>query len=180
MYGMNWEYGLAFGAVFFSVMIVVGIVRARRTNERAYYISGLVSGLMLLATVSILLSQFVLFAVFFIAAFIVSVVGMSNVKKAFLREAVTQRQETNVSEPLNARDLLTWKGWFKLASRWGVRKAMYVYVLIMTGISGAMLFIASILGIINPVFAAVTTIIVAVASVIIFRRQIEENLHITR
>jgi hypothetical protein len=174
---MDAAYGLiAFGTVFFGFMVVLGIVRARRSKERAYYISGLIAGLMLLAMTSILLSQFVLFTVFFVVAAIVSLVGMSKVKEAFLREAVTQRQETNVSEPLKVRDLLTWKGWFKVASRWGIHKATFAYVLVMTGISGGILFMLSVFGFLNPILATIYTIVVVIVSVILFRRQVEKNL----
>jgi hypothetical protein len=157
-------------------MVVLGTVRARRSKERAYYRSGLMAGLMLLAIASILLSHFVLFAVFFVVAFVVSLVDISKVKEAFLREPVTQRQETNVSEPLKVRDLRKWKGWFKLAAQWGVHKATSVYVLVMTGISGGILFMLSVFGFLNPILTTIYTIVVVIASVILFRRQVEKNL----
>jgi hypothetical protein len=161
-------------------MVAAGIVRAHRLKERAYYISALVSGLMLLAMVSAFLFQFVLIAVFIAAAFIASLVGLSRIREAFFREAGTQRQETNVSESLKAGVFLTWKGWFKLAAQWGVRKTMCAYVLFNTGIFWAVLFILIIfLGMVGVVIAAVNTLIVVVGSIVIFRRQIEENLRET-
>jgi hypothetical protein len=174
---MDAAYGLiAFGSVFFVFMVVLGIVRARRSKKRTYYISGFVSGLMLFAMISIILSQFILFAAFFFTAFIVSVAGMSRVKKTFEQEATTQRQETNVSASIKVRDLLTWKVWFKLAYRMGASKTMLVYVFVMTGISGGIIFTLSALGFLSPISAAIYTVIVVVASIIVFRHQVEKNL----
>lgn len=174
---MDAAYGLiTFGVVFFGFMVVLGIVRARHSKERAYYLSGLVAGLMFFAMVSILLSQFILSAVFFFTAFIVSVAGMSRVKKAFEHEATTQQQETNVSAQIKARDLLTWKVWFKLTYRIGAGKTMLVYIFVMTGISGGILFTLSAIGFLNPIFAAIYTLVAAVASIIVFRHQVEKNL----
>jgi predicted membrane protein len=100
---MDAAFGLVTFSVFFFVfMLVLGIVRARHSKEKAYYLSGLVAGLMLFTMVSILLSQFVLFAVFFFTAFIVSLASMSKVTNAFEKEATTQRQETNVFESIKA------------------------------------------------------------------------------
>ena len=169
-------YPIAFGAVLFGVLIALCVIRAHHSKERAYYIGGLVSGLMLLALISAFLLQFILFIVFVAAAFIVSVVGFPKIGEAILREAVTQRQETNVSEPLKARELLTWKGWFKLSSQFGVRKTMYVYILFNMGITGTELFILSIVGLISALYAPAIVIIVAGASIVLFRRQIEKNL----
>jgi hypothetical protein len=174
---MNAAYGLiTFGVVFFGFMVVLGVVRARHSKERAYYLSGLVAGLMFFAMASILLSQFILSAAFFFTAFIVSVAAMLRVKNAFENEAVTQRQETNVSEVIKARDLLSWKVWFKLTYRIGAVKAMLVYIFVMTGISGGILFAFTAVGFLNPTFAAIYTVVAAAVSIIIFRHQVERNL----
>jgi len=70
---MNPLYGLLFfGVAFFGFMVVVGVVQARRKKEKAYYISAIVSFLMLLFSIFIILNQFILALILFIAIPILS------------------------------------------------------------------------------------------------------------
>jgi hypothetical protein len=164
--------------VFFGVVVVVGIARAYITKEKAYYISASVSGLALLATISIFLYQFELFAVFTIAAFIISVIGFTRLKGAFLREAVNQSREIDFSEPLKAGDFFTWIAWLKLAAKWGARRALCIYVLFNVGVVWAFSLALSIfIGTFGLVVAIAFTPIVAVIAIGVFLRQIDENLH---
>jgi hypothetical protein len=168
---------LALGMVFFGVMIAVGIVRAYKMKEKAYYISASISGLMLMAMVSVFLFQFVVSIVFFAVAVIISLAGFTRIREAFFQEAVTQSQKTNVSKPFRVRDIFTWTGWFKLAVEWGTHRALCAYLLFNVGIIWLMFSILSIfIGIFGLVYAIVFTPIVLIISVAIFYRQIGENL----
>ena len=86
---MSWEYAIYFGAVSFSIIIGINIKRAYLKKEKAHYITRLISGFILLGMITILIGQFILFAVFFFAAVILSVVALPKVKETLLREAVT-------------------------------------------------------------------------------------------
>ena len=174
---MNPLYGLMlFGVAFFGFMVVVGVVKARRKKEEAYYISAMVSFLMLLLCIFVILNQFFLVLVLFVATFILSIAGLPKMIKVIRREPLKELQETDLSAPLRIRELLTWKGWFKLTSRWGIRKTICFYSLIMTGVCGAILFTFGILGFINMVWAIGYTIIVGIGSPIFFYRQVGKAL----
>ena len=174
---MNPLYGLMlFGVAFFGFMTVVGVVKARRKKEKAYYISAMVSFFMLLSSIFVILNQFTLVLVLFVAIGILSVAGLPKIIKAMRREPLEELQETDLSAPLRGRDLLTWKGWFKLASRWGIRKTMCLYSLLMMGFGGAIFFTLSILGIISIAWATGYTIFVGIGSAIFFYRQIGKVL----
>ena len=172
---MNPLYGLMlFGVAFFGFMVVVGVVKARRKKEKAYYISAMVSFLMLLSSIFVILNQFILVLALFVAMGILSVAGLPKINKAMRRE-LKELQETDLSAPLRGRDLLTWKGWFKLTSRWGIRKTMCLYSLLNVGSVGAIFFTLSIFGVISisMVWAAVLT---GIGSLIFFYRQIGKTL----
>jgi hypothetical protein len=174
---MNPLYGLMlFGVAFFGFMVVVGVVQARRKKEKAYYISAVVSFLMLLSSIFVILNQFILVLVLFIAIGILSVAGLPKIIKTMKREPLKELQETDFSAPLRVRDLLTWKGWFKLTSRLGIRKTMCLYSLLNMGGIGAIVFTLSILGTISMILTAVVTILVGIFSPIFFYRQIGKTL----
>jgi len=174
---MNPLYGLMlFGVAFFGFMVVVGVVQARRKKEKAYYIGTVVSFLFLLFSIFIILNQFILALILFVAITLLSIAGLPKMMKTMKREPLKELQETDFSAPLRVRELLTWKGWFKLESRWGVRKTMCLYSLLNMGGIGAIVFTLSILGMISIVWAIGVTIIVGIFSPIFFYRQIGETL----
>ena len=157
-------------------MVIVGVVQARRMKEKAYYMSALVSFVILLSFVFIFLNQFILVLFLFVTAVILSIAGLPKAIKAMRRQPLKELQETDLSAPLRVRDLLTWKAWFKLASRWGIRKTICFYSLIMTGGCGAILFTFSILGVIRIAWAIGYTIIVGIGSPIFFYLQVGKAL----
>jgi hypothetical protein len=174
---MNPLYGLMlFGVAFFGFMVVVGVVKARRKKEKAYYIGALVSFLMLLSSVFVVLNQFVLVLFLFVAIGILSVAGFPQTIKLMTQEPLRELHETDFSVPLRLRDFLTWKGWFKLTSSWGIRKTMCLYSLLNMGGVGGIFFTLSILGMISMVWTAVVTILVGIGSPIFFYRQIGKAL----
>ena len=174
---MNPLYGLMlFGVAFFGFMVVVGVVQARRKKEKAYYISAMVSFLMLFLSIFVVLNQFILVGILFVATIILSIVGLPKITKVMRREPFKELQETDLSAPLRIKDFLTWKGWFKLTSSWGIRKTLCLYSLLNMGVGGAIFFTLSILGVLSIVLAAVITVLVGIVSPIFFRRQISKAL----
>ena len=166
---------MLFGVAFFGFMVVVGVVKARRKKEKAYYISAMVSFLMLLSSIFVILNQFILVLVLVIAMGLLSVAGLPWLIIVMMREPLKELQETDLSAPLRMRDLLTWKGWFKLTSRWGIRKTLCLYSLLNMGGVGAIFFTLSIFGVISisMVWAAVLG---GIGSPIFFYRQIGKAL----
>jgi len=174
---MNPLYGLMlFGVAFFGFMVVVGVVKARRRKEKAYYIGAVMSFLMLLSSIFVILNQFILVLVLFVAIGILSVAGLPKTIELLRREPLKELQETDFSATLRGRDFLTWKGWFKLTSSWGIRKTMCLYSLLNMGGVGAIFFTLSIFGVISMAWAAVFTIFVGIGSPIFFYRQIGKAL----
>jgi len=114
--------------------------------------------------------------VLFVAIGILSIAVLPKRIELMRREPFKELQETDLSAPLRIRDLLTWKGWFKLVSKYGIRKTMCLYSLIMTGGCGAIFFTLSILGALSIVWAAVFTIFTGIGSPIFFHRQISKAL----
>jgi hypothetical protein len=177
---MNPLYGLMlFGIAFFGFMVVVGVVQARRKKEKAYYIGSVVSLLMLLWFISIIANQLIFALAFFVAWITLTIVGLPKMMKTMKREPLKELQETDFSAPLRVRELLTWKGWFKLTSRWGIRKTMCLYSLLNIGSIGAIVFTLSILDLISMVLTAVVTILVGIFAPIFFYYQIGKALEQT-
>ena len=174
---MNPLYGLMlFGVVFFGLMAVVGVVQARRKGEKAYYLSIMVSSVLLVALVLLFLNQFVVVINLVALTAILSLAGLPKLLNVQERELAKRLQEMDLSAPLSVSEFLTWKGWFKLVSRWGIRKTMCLYSLIMMGVGAALFFTSSIFGIIRVAWAAAYTIIIGIGSAIFFHRQVRKAL----
>jgi len=163
---------MLFGVAFFGFIVIVSVVKARRKKEKAYYVSAVVSFLMLLSSIFVILNQFILVLVLFIAIGILSVAGLPKTIEVLRLEPLIELQEADLSAPLKVRELLTWKGWFKLESRWGVRKTVCLCSLLNMGGVGAVFYTLSILGVINIAWAVGFTIVVGILSAIYFYHQV--------
>lgn len=95
---MNALYRLMlFGVAFFGFMVVVGVVKARRKKEKTYYISAMVSFLMLLSSIFVILNQFILVGVLFVAIGILSVAGLPKIIKVMRREPLGTARDRPLS-----------------------------------------------------------------------------------
>ena len=124
------EYFLIFSAALFASLILLCVRRARRYKEKINYVAGLVFGLLSLAFISLYFTQIVWFFLLMGVAFLIGLVSVPFSILASQREADKQLQETNVMEPLKARELLDVKGWYKLTCRWGIPKTVGLYALV--------------------------------------------------
>ena len=111
----------------------------------------------------------------FVAMGILIAAGLPWLIIAMMREPLKELQETDLSAPLRMRDLLTWKGWFKLTSRWGIRKTLCLYLLLNMGGVGAIFFTLSIFGMIS-ISMVWTAVLAGIGSPIFFYRQIGKAL----
>jgi len=138
---MSFPYELfLFGVAFFGFMAVVGVMQARRKKEKTYYLSATASFLMILIFVLAFLNQLILVLILLVATGILSIAGLPKLLKASEREMVKQRQKTDLSAPLRVRDFFTNVGWFKLASKYGLWKTMFLIYLLSVVIIGGILF----------------------------------------
>ena len=139
---MNLPYELSlFGIAFFGFMAVVNIVQAHRKREKTYYLSGMISFVVLLAFVFAFLNQPILFLILMIGTGIFSIAGLPKLLKIQKRELVKQLQKADLSAPLRVREFFTSIAWFKLASKWGLGKTMFLFYLSSVVINGGIFLI---------------------------------------
>jgi predicted MFS family arabinose efflux permease len=96
-----------FGVAFFGFIVIVGVVKARRKKEKAYYISAVLSFLMLLSCIFVIFNQFVFVLALFIAMGILSIAALPKIIQVLTREPLQELQETDLSAPLRIRELRT-------------------------------------------------------------------------
>ena len=78
---------------------------------------------------------------------VLSIVTLSVVIKTQTREATMHLREVDLTAALSLKDFFTYRGWLKLARRWGVVKTVSIYfVITFVGVAGA-LYILSMYGI---------------------------------
>jgi len=168
------EYFLIFSAVLFVVLIPFCVRHARRSKAKIHYLGGLVCGLVSLACISLYFLQVALVFVFFGIAFVIALITFPFIMVANQREADKLRRDTNVTEPLKARDLLNLKGWYKLAFRWGIPKTMSLYILLTFGVLVPLLFALYILGL-SVMSASIGGGIAGVIGCFLFYQQLKIN-----
>jgi hypothetical protein len=175
-----------YGAILFLAILsifaaILSIRQARRKGDKIHYIGAVVGCLMLSVFALALLNQ----ALF---AFILLVVGGIACIAALPRVMVVQKremdeqlakaiEETDLSEPLRLRDFLRWKGWLKLAHRWGVWKTVSIYsILGVAVIAGVSYTVLSVFNIMNIWLVVGYTISATIIIFILFYRQISKAL----
>ena len=167
---------LYLGIVLFSFLTIFGIVNARRKNEPVYYWSSGVCFLLVIAVVAALLNQFLLLFAMMGLAVIISIVLLPQVTEFQREEILKQKQETDVSAPLQLKDFLTLKGWIKLRTTHGFRKTLTLYILINIGILVAFLLVFMVLGLMSPLMLASYTICTTLVLFIIGYQQVWKPL----
>lgn len=145
---MDTLYGLLIlGFVWFGSLTVFYIVQARRKKERTYYLGALLGSSMIFLIVLVFLNQKFFALILMAAMTVLSVAALPVITRAQGRKAAKQLQEVDLTAALKVRDFLTYKGWLKLAHRWGVWKTVGIYfILTLTGVA-AVLYILSMYGI---------------------------------
>ena len=167
--------------VFFGVIGVANVVQVHRKKERTYYLGAIVSFLMSLAGISIILGQILLGLILFVSTVVLSVVSLPKIIRMREREALKLLREGELSAPIGWREFLitlaslspTYKGWLKLASRWGIWKTVCFYSIFTTAITGGLLFVLSIYGIMSVGYVVTYTTTSAIISVFMFYRQMK-------
>ena len=125
-------------------------------------------------------------------AFILLVVGgmaciamlprVMAVQKREMDEQLTKAvKETDLSEPLRLGDFLRWKGWLKLAGKWGVWKTATIYSILGAAIiAGASYIALSAFNIMNVWLAVGYTTSAIIIIFILFYHQISKALEKTK
>ena len=172
---------LCFGAV----SGIIGVVKARRRSEKTYYWVSGVCFLVVVAAVAALFSQFLLSFAILVSTGILSIVLLPRAMSLYGKEIVKQKQETDVSAPLQMRDFLTWKAWIKLRATHGLRVTVTLYILLNIGIIAAVMLTFIALGLLTPIMAVSYAISTTALSFLIGYSQLWKALkdpqqHITK
>ena len=158
----------------FGLIGILGVIKARRKKEKAYYTGTGLAFLMFLVIGLALLSQFLLSFIVFIVVGAFSAVMLPKIMHLFRQEIVEDIQETDVSAPLRMRDFLSWASVTKLERMYGINKTMLLYSILTIGVGGAIMLVFNILGIITPVMAVGYTILGGIVSIKFFHYQIRK------
>lgn len=171
---------LILGLFWFGFLTIFYIIKARQKKERSYYLGSLLGSSMILLIFLVFLGQKFLALVLMAVMTILSVVTLSVSIKTQTREATRQLQETDLTAALRLKDFLTYKGWLKLAQRFGVvRTACIYFVLIFVGVACA-LYILSIYGISTIESAIANAILPSLIIFILFYYKISKALKRTK
>lgn len=162
--------------VICSLAGIVSIVRARRKREKTYYWASGFTFLVAIWGVVVLFEQFLLSFFMIIVLTLLGVALLPRMMELNKQEIVKQKQETDVSTPLQMRDFLTWKAWIKIKARYGFLKMITLYFIVTMGIvAAAMLaFVAS--GLITQLSAVFSAFLASTLIVMINYRQLHKAL----
>lgn len=136
-----------------SLSGVIGVVKARRRKESTYYWVSGVSFLVVVASIAALLNQLLLSFAVLVSTGILAIVLLPRTMSLYGKEIVKQKQETDVSAPLQMKDFLTWKAWIKLRATHGLRMTVTLYIILNIGIIAAVMLTFIALGLLTPIMA---------------------------
>lgn len=172
---MSIPWGAILFLLCFSGLIgILGVIKARKKKEKAYYTGTVLAFLMFLVIGLALLSQFLLSFIVFIVVGVFSAVMLPKMLALYMQEIVEAVHETDVSAPLRIRDFLSWANVIKLERMYGFNKTILIYSLLTTGGLAAIMLVFNILGIVTPVMAVGYTILGGIGSIIHFHYQIRK------
>ena len=161
---MEIRYGLFyFGVIFFVAMAAVAFVRAYREKERVFYLGGVLSLFGVAWSLLIILDQVPLAGLFLVSSFIIAF----GVWPEFGKFQLRKMRESDISGPLRVRDLFSYdmSGWLRVASRWGLEKAVLLYALLFGALAGGGLLVLSLI----YDFVKVETALLIVITISVFR-----------
>jgi hypothetical protein len=163
---------LFFGVPFFLLLVVVGLIRARKEEgkeKRTDYLMAAGGIALALSFVCMALNQFLPFLFFFsITVLLFLVAGpMTVMEITYERAFVKPLESIDLSAPLRVRDIFTTnKGWLVIVLRWGILRASLLRCLFDGAIIGGVNAILGLLGIMSTTEAGTYTIIAIIASAV--------------
>jgi len=166
-----------FGVFFFGLMVAVNLFLAYQRKEKTYYLAAVVGSLVLFAFVLAFFDLLILTLIVVVVTGILSTIWLPKMLGTQRRELIRQRQSVDLSAPLKVRDFLTNKGWLKLASVWGLWKAMFLFYLLSVGLIGGTLIMLSVfLSLISMEYVVGYTATVPIIVVVLFYQQLKKAL----
>ena len=113
-----------FAVAFFGLLTILYFVQAQRKKEKIYIYAAILGCVALVAFTFAFLNQPLLALATLIAGGILGKMLTPKMMKLFEREHSKRLQETDFSKPLKKRHIFTDVWWFKLASKWGLKKML--------------------------------------------------------
>ena len=167
---------LLWAVVFFGFAIIVCIIRAHREKNKTFYLGAGVAFLALLAFISVSFQQAFLFFFFAFSAAAIGVVASPKINKLVEQKTAKNLREVDISAPLKAKDLFTQTCLLKTAYKYGVRKAVFLFCLLMAAaIVGGLLIVGPWLGM-SVDFIAPYTFSFTIPTIAIYYRTISKGL----
>ena len=160
--------------VFLILLLLLAvhfIIQAQWKQEKTYYFFAALSLNFVLTLFLIIIGRPQLTAILMIAGGPLSIMGLFIIGKV-----LETRTKLDLSAPLRGRDFLTTKGWLKLASRWGVRKTVFLYIGLALPISGGMFYLLNLSNMRNMTYVVLETITFCIVSAIIVSAMLYRNL----
>ena len=161
---------IGFLLIFFALMVAVAIYQAKRTKNKKYYMVGGVSCSMVLVVVVAVIGQYILSFILLFATAIFSAVMLPKMLRTARDEAVETMRSTDASKPLRLEDFFSGAAIAKLEEKYGSYKATLIYAAVATGLTGAVLLLMSLLGVITLAMAGFGTVVALVLSIAIYLR----------
>jgi O-antigen/teichoic acid export membrane protein len=178
---MDPPYGAILFLAILSIFAAILSIRQARRKGKIHYIGAVVGCLMLSVFALALLGQALLAFILLVVGGIACIAALPRVMAVQKREMDKQLtkaiKETDPSEPLRLKDFLRWKGWLKLAHRWGALKTAGIYsilgAIILAGITYTALRAFNMMNVwLVAGYTATATIVIF----ILFYRQISKTL----
>jgi predicted membrane protein len=179
---MDTPYGaILFLAILSIFAVVLSMRQARRKRDKIHYIGAAVGFLMLSVFTLALLDQVLLTFILLVVGGLACIAMLPRVMAVQKREINEQLAkavgETDLSEPLRLRDFLKWKGWLKLAYKWGVWRTASIYSILGAAIIAGVSYIAlNAFNMMNVWLAVGYTTSATIIIFILFYRQISKAL----
>jgi hypothetical protein len=136
---------LLFGIFLSALITLTGVIKARNTKQRFYYLL-VVDGLLMILIFSLgFISQFMLSLIFIVilGVFCYLTLPISVVFRE--KELIKERQKIDASSPLTVRDFFSDAFWLKLMARHGFWKSFGFYLIFLASIAGVILIISLII-----------------------------------
>ena len=145
-------------------------IKAHRKRENEYYYSGMICFLVVVQFFLLISGQ--IHAMFALWAFVI-VISAWRLPR-ILKVVDKELRKIDIPGPLKATDFLRYNGWVKLAHIWGVRGAVFAYILfLVTSIGGISYLTHTIYGYMSLWYITTFTITFSAVTTVMFRQQLK-------
>jgi len=127
--------GLVACAIFLSCTI---LVESRKSKHKIhyYFAAGGILGTIIVAVIAMLMDRFGLFLPSIFALLLICLISIATSRTVFLEDRAKDLRTFDASAPLCFNDFFSWRFVVKCERKYGERKALAIYLLLMAGLTG--------------------------------------------